>query len=187
MFENAKINGRMATRTLACCAMLAAISVVLARLLSFAPIPEVRISLDKFPLFLAGLFFGPLAGSLVGFVADFVGCLLSPYGFNPVFCPPAILYGLCGGLFSMMLRNKLSLPRLGIAYLCPVAIGSLLYQSAALAWVYSAGTFWEAFYGHLGSRGIQFAIISVLEIAITYLLLKSRIFERLHIWPNRKK
>ncbi len=187
MFEHTKINGRMATRALACCAMLAAISVVLARLLSFAPIPEIRVSLDKFPLFLAGLFFGPLAGSLVGFVADFTGCLLSPYGFNPVLCPPAILYGLFGGLFSMMLRNKLSLPRLVLSYLCPVALGSLLYQSVALAWVYSASTFWEAFYGHLASRSIQFAIISVLEIAITFLLLKSRIFERLHIWPSQKK
>lgn len=184
--QHRKINGRMATRTLACCAMLAAISVVLARLLSFAPIPEVRISLDKFPLFLAGLFFGPLAGALVGFVADFVGCMLSPYGFNPFFCPPAILYGLFGGIFSVMLRNKLSLPRLSLAYLCPVALGSLLYQSAALAWVYSVSTFWEAFEGHLASRGVQFAVISVLEIAITYLLLKSRIFERLHIWPNNK-
>ena len=181
-----KINGRMATRTIVCCAMLAAISVVSARFISFAPIPEIRFSLDKFPLFLAGLFFGPLAGSLVGFVADFVGCLLSPYGFNPIFSPPAILYGLFGGLFSMMLRNKLSLPRLGLAYLCPVVIGSLLYQSAALAWVYSASTFWEAFYGHLGSRGVQFAIVLVLEVAIILLLLKSRIFERLHIWPNKK-
>ena len=185
--QNRKINGRMATRTLACCAMLAAISVVLARLLSFTPIAEIRVSLDKFPLFLAGLFFGPLAGSLVGFVADFAGCLLSPYGFNPIFCPPAILYGLFGGLFSLMLRNKLTLPRLGLAYLCPVALGSLLYQSAALAWVYSATTFWEAFEGHLASRGVQFAVISVLEVAITYLLLKSRIFERLHIWPTQKK
>ena len=185
--QHRKINGRMATRTLACCAMLAAISVVLARLLSFTPIAEIRVSLDKFPLFLAGLFFGPLAGSLVGFVADFAGCLLSPYGFNPIFCPPAILYGLFGGLFSLMLRNKLTLPRLGLAYLCPVALGSLLYQSAALAWVYSATTFWEAFEGHLASRGVQFAVISVLEVAITYLLLKSRIFERLHIWPTQKK
>lgn len=177
----------LAVRALAYCAMLAAISVVLARLLSFAPLPEIRISLDKFPLFLAGLFFGPLTGGIVGFVADLTGCLLSPFGFNPIFCPPAILYGIFGGIFRILLTRKFTLPRLAVGYLCPVVLGSWLYQSAALALVYSSTTFWEAFVFNLGSRGIQFAIILVLEVTIIYLLFKTKVFDRLGVWPPKMK
>ena len=43
----------------------------------------------------------PVAGALVGFVADFVGCLFSGYGYNPLFCVPPILYGVCGGLLRL--------------------------------------------------------------------------------------
>lgn len=177
----------VATRTLAYGALLAAISVVMARLLSFAPVQEMRFSLDKFPLFLAGLFFGPVVGSLVGFVADFVGCLLSPYGFNPILTLPAIIYGLFGGLLRHYVAGKPSIFRLAVSYLCPVALGSVLYQSAALAWSFSPDTFREAFIGYLGSRSIQFAITLVLEVAVIFLMMQTRIFHRLGIWPPKRK
>ena len=81
---------RMATRTLAYCALMAALSVVMARLFSLMPEESSRFSIESIPIFLSGIFFGPLAGGLVGFTADFVGCLFSPYPYNPLFClPPA--------------------------------------------------------------------------------------------------
>ena len=102
-------------KALVYCAMLAAISVVMARVLCFATPDGVRWSLDKFPLFLAGMFFGPVMGSLTGFVADFTGSLMQ-FGFNPLLCPPAILYGLCGGLLRWYLQKKTSWFRLLISY-----------------------------------------------------------------------
>lgn len=184
--QKKKYSPLTATRNLAYCAMLIAVSVVLARLLSFTPMPDVRISFDKFPLFLAGLFFGPLTGGIVGFVADLTGCLLSPFGFNPILCPPAILYGIFGGIFQLWLSKKFSLPRLILGYLCPVVLGSWLYQSFALAFAYSPTTLWEAFVSNIGLRGLQFSIISVGEIVIIYLLIKTRLFDRLGVWPPRK-
>ena len=68
---------KMATRTLACCALLAALSVVLARLIVPMPNAFTRFSIEAVPIFLAGLLFGPLAGAMVGFAADMVGCLFS--------------------------------------------------------------------------------------------------------------
>lgn len=177
----------IATKTLAYSALLAAISVVMARLLSFAPVPEMRLSLDKFPLFLSGMFFGPLAGAMVSFAADFIGCLFSPYGFNPVFSLTAIFYGVLGGLFRHFIAQKPSVLRMGLSYLFPVVLGSVLYQSAALAWVYSPTTFSAAFIAHLGSRSIQFAVTLVLEVAIIFLLMQTRIFHRLGIWPPERK
>ena len=172
-----------AIRVVACCAMLAALSIVMARLLSISPPGGVRWSLDKFPLFIAGMLFGPVMGALTGFTADFLGSLMQ-YGFNPLLCVPAVLYGVFGGVFCNFLRKKFNLLRLTVAYLFPIVIGSILYQSPVLAWLYSPATFWEATYAYLLSRGIQFAIMLVLEVTIIYTLVRLKIFSRLGLWKQ---
>ena len=178
---------KMATKTLAYCAMLSAISVALARLAGLMPDESSRFSIEAVPIFLAGMLFGPLAGGLVGFTADFVGCLFSPFGFNPIFCVPPILYGVFGGVFQKYLGKKVSVPRLAVSFLPPVVLGSILYQSFALALVYFSNTFLEGLILKLTTRSIQFAVTMVLDVLIIYLLFKSRIFERLNIWPPKKK
>lgn len=186
MLENKKSSGRMAIRTLACCAMLAAISVVMARVLSFATPDGIRWSLDKFPLFLAGMFFGPLMGALTGFTADFLGSLMQ-FGFNPLLCPPAILYGLFGGLLSRFIQKNPSLLRLGLSYLLPVVIGSIVYQSCALAYFYFDGVYIEGVLYYLSTRSIQFSIMLVVEVLIIYMLMKTNVFIRLGVWPPKHK
>ena len=172
---------KMTTKALACCALLAAISVVMARLLSYAPFGSVRWSLDKFPLFLAGMLFGPVAGAMTGLVADITGSMMQ-YGFNPLLCPPAVLFGLFGGLFRGWLRQKPVLPKLIVSYLFPVVLGAWLYQSFALAYCFNPATLMEAFVSNLLARGIQFAVLAPMEIAIIALLLGTRVFERIGVW-----
>ena len=166
-------------------AMLAALSVVMARLLCFATPDGVRWSLDKFPLFLAGMFFGPVMGALTGFVADFIGSLMQ-FGFNPLLCLPAILYGLFGGLLRRYIQKKTNLLRLGLSYLFPIVIGSILYQSSMLAWLYFDGAYSEGLIYYLSTRSIQFAIMLVAETLIIYMLMKTGIFTRLGVWPPKK-
>lgn len=104
-------HGLQNVRTLVSCALLAAVSVVLARFIIPMPNETTRFSIEAVPIFLAGMLFGPLPGALVGFVADFVGCLFSGYGYNPMFCVPPILYGLCAGLFQpLLVKRRLSPP-----------------------------------------------------------------------------
>lgn len=174
----------IAVRSVAYCAMLAAISIVMARLLSFSTPDGVRWSLDKFPLFLAGMFFGPVMGALTGLVADFIGSLLQ-FGFNPLLCLPAILYGLFGGVFHLYLRKKFTLVRLGISYLFPVVLGSVLYQSFMLAYIFYDGGLKEGLYYYLTTRTVQFAIMLVVEVTIIYTLMKLKIFTRLGVWNKR--
>jgi len=174
------------TKSLACCALMAALSIVLARFLSFATPDGVRWSLDKFPLFFAGLFFGPLMGALTGFTADFLGSLMQ-FGFNPLLCLPAILYGLFGGLLSRFLKKKPSLLRLGLSYLFPVVIGSVVYQSLTLAYFYFDGVYWEGVLYYLSTRSIQFSIMLVAETLIMYMLMKTNVFSRLGVWPPMPK
>ncbi len=172
----------LAVKTIVYSAMLAALSVVMARVLCFATPDGVRWSLDKFPLFLAGMFFGPVAGSLTGFVADFVGSLMQ-FGFNPLLCPPAILYGLFGGLLRRYIQKKPTVLRLGLCYLFPVAVGSILYQSSMLAWLYFDGIYMEGLAYYLSTRSVQFAIMLVAETLIIFMLIKTGMFARMGLWP----
>lgn len=177
----------MATRALAYCAMLAALSVALARLAGLMPEESSRFSIEAIPIFMSGMLFGPLAGGLVGFAADFVGCLFSPYGFNPLFCVPPILYGVFGGIFRHFLAKKVSIPRLIISFLPPVVLGSILYQSFTLAFVYFSSTFVEGLLLKLSTRTVQFAITMVLDVLVIFLIFRTRIFDRLGVWPPKKK
>ena len=98
----------MTTKTLAYCAMLAALQVVLARLMGLMPNAYSRFSIEAIPTIVAGILFGPVAGGMVGFSSDLVGCLFSGYGYNPIFCLPPILYGVFGGIFRRYLAEKVT-------------------------------------------------------------------------------
>ena len=172
------------TKSLVCCAVLAALSVVMARLLSISMDGGARYSLDKFPLFLAGMLFGPLLGGMTGFAADFLGSLMQ-FGFNPILCPPAILYGVFGGLMRHFIMKKPSVLRLGVSYLLPIGLGSILYQSIALSYVFpKMETLQQNLVYYLSTRGVQFTIMLVAEVFIIYTLIKMRVFTRLGIWPT---
>ena len=178
----------MTTKTLAYCALLAALSVVLARLIIPMPNVTTRFSIEAVPIYLAGILFGPMAGALVGFSADLVGCLFSGYGYNPLFCLPPILYGVFGGLLRRWLMGKPSLPRLAVSFLPPVVLGSILWQSAALSYVYnSKGSFQASLVYFLSTRTVQFAVTLVLDVLIIYLLMKSRVFDRMGLWQTPEK
>ena len=171
----------MTTRTLAYCALMAAMQVAMARLFGLMPSEFTRFSIEAIPTILAGLFFGPVAGGLVGFTADLVGCLFSGYGYNPLFCVPPILYGVCGGLFQGLLARKVTLSKILLTVAVPAVVGSVFYQSWALGFVSGKG-FWFYF----STRSIQFAITIVIEVVIIRLLFKARIFQHMKVWPPQK-
>ena len=134
-------------RTLVISAVLAAISVVLARLIIPMPDVSTRFSLEAVPIFLAGMFFGPIPGALVGFSADLVGCLFSGYGYNPLFCVPPILYQSWslafvygGDAFEAFFLTKLASRSLqfGITFVLDVLIVWLLYKAK----VFSSAKLW---------------------------------------------
>lgn len=170
-------------RTLVVSAVLAAISVVLARLIIPMPDVSTRFSLEAVPIFLAGMFFGPVPGALVGFSADLVGCLFSGYGYNPLFCVPPILYGLCAGFFRPMLAKKTNPLTIGLAFLPAIILGSILYQSWSLAFVYGGDAFEAFFLTKLASRSVQFGITFVLDVVIVWLLYQAKVFSAAKLWP----
>lgn len=173
--------GAMTTKTLTYCALMAALQVALARLFGMMPSEFSRFSLEAIPTILAGVLFGPVAGGLVGFTADFVGCLFSGYGYNPLFCVPPVLYGVCGGLFRWMLARKVNFWRVLLTIAPAAVLGSILYQSWALGFVYGKG-----FWFFVSTRSVQFAITMVVEAVIINLLFQTKIFQHMGIWPPKQ-
>jgi ECF transporter S component (folate family) len=92
-------------RTLIALALLAALGAVFSAFLSIEIVPAglkvVEISLTPVPVMLAGVLFGPLAGGLVGFVADTAGFFMGPQAgaYNPAFSVTMALFGIIAGLF----------------------------------------------------------------------------------------
>lgn len=154
------------------CALLTAISVVLARFLIPTPNEVTRFSLEAVPIFLAGMLFGPLPGALTGFAADFIGCLFSPYGYNPIFCVPPILYGLLAGVVRRYVTDRPALLRTALAFFPAAIVGSVLWQSMALALVYGGDAKQAFFLAKLVSRSIQFALTGTVDTLIVWLLLR---------------
>ena len=182
------MKNKMTTKTMSYCALLTALSVVLARLVIPMPNAFTRFSIEAVPIFLAGMLFGWLPGALVGFAADFIGCLFSGYGYNPLFCVPPILYGLAGGVLTLITGKKTNLVALIIGFIVPVIVSSIGYQSFTLAAVYSPMESYKASVLYfLTSRGIQFAVTAVMDVVVIYLLLKSRVFDRMGLWNTEKK
>ena len=171
-------------RTLVVSAVLAAISVVLARLIIPMPDVSTRFSLEAVPIFLAGMFFGPIPGALVGFSADLVGCLFSGYGYNPLFCIPPILYGLSAGFFRPMLAKKTNPLTIGLAFLPAIVLGSILYQSGSLALIYGGESKLAFFVTKLATRSVQFAVTGVLDVLLVWALCRSRVFTAAGVWPT---
>ena len=158
------------TYALTVCALLTALSVVLARLLTVIPSEVSRFSLEAVPSLLAGLLFGPVPGAAVGFAADFIGCLFSPYGYNPIFCLPPILYGLWAGLLRGFVWQKPTVWRVALAVFPAALCGSVLWQSAALALVYGGEAKLPFFLTRLAARSVQFAFTGALDTVTVWLL-----------------
>lgn len=175
-----KVTG-MATKTLTYCALLAALQVAMTRLMGIMPTEFSRISLGAIPTVLAGVLFGPVAGGLVGFVSDLVGCLFTGYGYNPLFCVPPILYGVCGGLFRGLLAQKVTFLRVLLAIAPAALLGSILYQSWALGFVSGKG-FWFFF----STRAVQHIITAVVGAVIINLLFRTKLFQNMGVWPPKK-
>ena len=69
-----------------------------------------------------------------------------------------------------------------------MVLGSLLYQSATLAYMYyKDGPFMAGFVYYLSTRSIQFALTLVADVTVIFLLLKSRLLERVGLWKSGKE
>ncbi len=174
------------TRQLAVCALLCALNVVLARFLTFMPSGTVRPSIEAIPIVLAGYFFGPTSGMIVGFLGDTIGCLFSPYGWNPLLCVSPMLIGAFAGLLRPLVREikkTTDIWRIMLTLLPGKLLGSIVWNSLCFVWLgFSSKGLWFLMASRLLEVSIEWVVVSVLLL----LLLRTNIFIRAGLFPLAK-
>jgi len=91
--------------------LLVSLNVILARFasvrISMGGVEGIRIGLGSFPVVFSGIFFGPLAGAVVGALGDVVGFFLNPMGaYMPHFTLSAALTGAIPGMMTRLLSRE---------------------------------------------------------------------------------
>ena len=177
----------MATRVVATCALLCALSAVFARFTTVMPSAISRFSIEAVPIALAGYFFGPIAGVMVGAVSDTVGCLFSGYGWDPVLTVSPMLLGLFAGLLRPLLY-KMEKPwdfwRVAVTLLPGKLLGSVLWQSY---WLVLLGHSKRAMGPLMVYRAAEAGLELVLDTLIIFLLFRTGIFRRMGLWRPKTK
>ncbi len=128
-------------RTLIALALLAGLGAVFSAFLSVEIAPTgfkvVEISLTPVPVMLAGMLFGPLAGGLVGYVADTAGFFMGVQhgAYNPAFSVTMALFGVIAGLFYLK-SQKNSILRVSAMSLTAQVVCSVILNTAFLCIFY---------------------------------------------------
>ncbi|RJQ08638.1 MAG: folate family ECF transporter S component [Bacillota bacterium] len=99
------------TRRLTYLGLLIALAVVLTRYASvrlpIAGVENIRIGFGHFPIIMAGVLYGPIAGAGAGALADLIGFALSPMGvYMPHFTVASALTGLLPGVLLSVWRPQ---------------------------------------------------------------------------------
>ena len=135
------------TKALTLGAMFIALQVILSKFLMLQPAPSIRLSIDAVPIYLAALWLGavtgrrwvgPLAGGIVGLLADALGTILFPTAgaYFPPLTVAFILTGVIAGFLGMaLLRHNRTLWRVALIVIVTEIIASYFYKSLSLSWL----------------------------------------------------
>lgn len=154
------------TKLLVRLALLAAISLILGKFLSFKLEPWGRVSLENLTVIMSGYLYGPLAGMICGIVADITGCIAYGYAINPIITVGAAVVGGYAGVFGIngiCKRAHLSLSVVA-AHLC----GSVLIKSLGIYLYYATPI------ETLVLRIPIYAVTGVIEFVILGIMLKHK-------------
>lgn len=133
--------------SLALMGVFVALSIVFTRLLVLPIGTSLRFTLGNIPILLSGVWFGPLAGAVIGFASDFLGTVLFPIqgAYMPIFAISPILMGVMPWFFKKMLLQKISWPRVGIMTLVCYIVSNMFWTTFCITVINGGGAFWELF------------------------------------------
>ena len=167
--------------TIVYCAVLISMSIVLSRYMSFSIGNGIRISLGNLPIIIASLMFGPFAGAIVGFAADFIGATVmtgtTPAAFNPFLCIGPVLIGIIPAAIRRIAFNKKKVQHPLVALL----LITLITHTCASIFVTTniLNYFFMSFSGvkywiYLGTRVLIYLITAIIEAFAIFALVKAR-------------
>ena len=162
----------MPLKVVAMLAILTAISIILGKYLAIRGGDVLRFSFENLPIIFAGMVFGPIAGILVGVVADLIGCLLVGYAINPIVTVGGAVIGLLSGLLSYLFKRlpKIHLAvRVFVTVLISHLVGSVVIKTFGLAVFYDMPLFILMLW-----RLLNYVIVGVLEAVVLFFLMKNK-------------
>lgn len=152
-------------------AMLAAISIISGKYLAINVGEFMRFSLESMPIIFAGIAFGPVAGAIVGIVADLVGCVMVGWVPIPWVTVGAAAIGAVAGGVSLLLK-KTALPswlKTVITLSCAHFVGSVMIKTIGLA------DFYEMPYTILILwRMLNYLIVGIIDGTVIHILMKNK-------------
>lgn len=168
------MNKKLGTKTIVLGGIFVAISIVLTRMFGFILFDgSVRISFGNVPIALAGVILGPLAGALVGAIADILGIMLVSHGTPHIgFTISSALQGLIPALilYKPYRDKELSKSRLLTLITLSTVVSSVVVSLGL-------NTFWlsqlqgKAFFVLLPNRILSTTLIGIGTIIIMNILL----------------
>jgi len=123
------------TKRLSFMAMLIALQIVLSKFLMLQLTGSIRLSIDSVPILLTGIWFGPIAGGIVGLLSDLLGTLLFPTAgmYYPPLTAAFVLIGVCAGFLTRIVKSERALLRAALIVIPAEIVGSYLTKSMALS------------------------------------------------------
>lgn len=176
-------------RTLILLALLAALCAVFKAFMSFpiilTGIKTAEVSLAPIPVLLAGVFFGPLEGGLVGFVGETAGFFIGVQtaGYNPIFSLILALLGIIAGLFCFKAK-KISSWRLVI--LTAVGLITTMTIKILIVWLYYGMALVLTIIDQSLAAVIELPVFILLMIALVKSL-SPIVNSRFRMQPNNQK
>ena len=131
-----------------------------------------RITFENFPIILAGIMFGPVAGASVGIASDILSYVLSTQSLaiTPVVTLGAALVGCVSGAVSHYVVRKEGTFRIVVSTFSAHLIGSVIVKSVGLFVYYDWLVLW---------RIPLYAVIATLEAVLICLMNKNKTFNTL--------
>ena len=166
-------------RGLCFAAILAAMSIILGKFLQIPnPFQEfIRLSFENLPIILGAIALGPVAGAMIGVVADLIGCVAYGYTVNPIITLGAAAIGAIAGIVSNYIVKKPLSLKVILSAVPAHLIGSVLIKSFGLASWYLA-KYELGMMEFILWRLLNYALVATAECVILYILLKNRAFSR---------
>jgi len=165
-------SNRISTKSLVLAAIFVSMNIILSRLGAIMLFNgSVRFSFGNIPLILSGLILGPVVGAMTGGISDLLGFFINSHGgaFHPGFTLSSILTGTIPGLVMLLSPTKRSsLFNVVISNISILIIVSLVLNTYWLSQLQG-----NAYLVLLPARAATSIIITVLNILITYPLIKS--------------
>lgn len=155
-------------------ALFCALSIVLGKYLAINVTDSIRLSFENLPILMAGMFFGPVVGGMVGLCADLLGCLAVGYTPIPLVTVGAVVVGVVSGLTSRYIYPRSVQALASLRVFVPVyaahVLGSMVVKSIGL-WLYNGIPLPIT----MGWRILTYLLIGMVEGLLIMLLMKNKL------------